>query len=340
MQGTAIQDLKGPDGLPFISSTTSEIRLCLGLFIDWFNSQGNYIGGKHKSTGAIYIIILNLPKAQREAPENMFPIFLPGGREPTTSELNQLLRPLVDQLITLYENGMEIFTSAQNCLILRAMLAIIIADTPAIKKIGGFASHAHEWFCHYNGCSLPRHELKTNLDPSVWTKTTPADHKKYSTAWRDAQTAEEQDTIFNLWGFRYSELSRLPYLCLIKSCIIEPMHTILLNTIQHHIRSTFGINARSDSVSLPSDDNEDNTPNTTNIGSANGQSSREIERVVLMLLRPGIDKRVLDTLFQLKTASLQELCSKFSIPTWELPQHKGAPKKICMLDAIVHWVII
>lgn len=340
MQGVTVQDLKDADGLPFVSSTGSEIRLCLGLFIDWFNSQGNYIGGKHKSTGAIYIIILNLPKAQREAPENMFPIFLPGGREPTTSELNHLLRPFVDELIGLYETGMEVFISLHHCLIIRAMLAIIIADTPAIKKIGGFASHAHEWFCHYNGCNLPRIELKSSLDPSVWTRITPAEHRKYSIAWRDAPTAEDQQKIFSTTGFRYSELSRLPYLCLIKSCIIEPMHTILLNTIQHHIRSTFGINARSDSSFPLSENEEEDTQHTINMVPSNTQSRREVERVIAMLLRPGIDKRVLDTLFQLKTASLQEVCERFFIPTWELPQYKGAPRKICMVEAIVHWVRI
>ncbi|PVF92355.1 hypothetical protein CPB86DRAFT_684807, partial [Serendipita vermifera] len=78
LESAAMKELKGPDGRPFLSSTSNEIHIVLALYLDWFNSEGNYIGGAHNGTGGLYMVVLNLPWYIRYRKENMFPIFIPG----------------------------------------------------------------------------------------------------------------------------------------------------------------------------------------------------------------------------------------------------------------------
>jgi len=242
MQGKGIRGLVGPDGQPFIGKHVTGVHLCFALFMDFFNSEGNFIGGKHNSTGGVYLVILNLPIHLRYASENMFPVFTPGGREPTTDELNNLLRPFVDQLIGIYMDGITIYIQKDNKTLkvdVRGMVAIIIADTPAAKKIGGFASHAHRWFCHM--CRLGREDIESSLGPAQWPRISSEDHDTLAKAWRDAPTTEIQDELFGIYGIHFSELHRIPYLKMTECIGAEPMHAIMQNTIQHHIRKTFGI---------------------------------------------------------------------------------------------------
>jgi hypothetical protein len=57
--------------------------------------------GKY-SIQAVYVIINNLPLHLRTLHENMLlAIVMPGPREPTDYEFNQILEPLVDELIRL-----------------------------------------------------------------------------------------------------------------------------------------------------------------------------------------------------------------------------------------------
>jgi hypothetical protein len=138
---------------------------------------------------------------------------------------------------------------------LRGMLAIIIADTPAAKKIGGFASHAQRWFCHM--CRLGREDLESNLDPATWPRLCNEHHNTLAKAWRDAPTNESREELFNFYGIRFSELHRIPYLKLTECIGPEPMHSIMQNTIQHHIRRTFGIDAVQGDQFYDSEDEDD-----------------------------------------------------------------------------------
>lgn len=55
------------------------------------------------SVGVLYLVILNLPRAIRFKPENiLIADVIPGPKEPSLSEINSYLRPLVKELNSLW----------------------------------------------------------------------------------------------------------------------------------------------------------------------------------------------------------------------------------------------
>lgn len=81
------------------------------LNVDWFKPFKN----SQYSCGALYLVINNLPRAERFKPENIILVgVMPGRSEPKlTEEMNHYLEPLVDELLILY-NGVEISTFEQQ----------------------------------------------------------------------------------------------------------------------------------------------------------------------------------------------------------------------------------
>lgn len=341
MESAAIHQLKGSDGHPFIGQHVSGTHICFAMFIDFFNSEGNFIGGKHNSTGGIYLVILNLPMHLRYLPENMFPIFTPGGREPTTEELNHLLRPVINQLIELYSSGISIHRKGlrqQLWTIVHAMLAIIIADTPAAKKIGGFASHAHHWFCHM--CRLGRVDIESNLLPTSWPRISYNDYNAIVKAWRDAPSSSIQDELFGIHGLRFSELHRLPYIKMTEWVGAEPMHAIMQNTIQHHIRRTFGINKAQGNHFFDEDEDEDGEAESEpadeiflDTGITN-MDPPELQRGMEIFSRPGVNVRSLIMLANMKVGTLVTLCERAGVATRHLHLHNKQPKRVDMVEAL------
>ncbi|PVF92356.1 hypothetical protein CPB86DRAFT_717598 [Serendipita vermifera] len=137
------------------------------------------------------------------------------------------------------------------------MIGIIVGDVLAAKKIGGFASHGHKWFCNY--CRLSRKDLCNNLETSTWLSFSHQKHLRVAKLWRDAKSVSEREGIFAKYGIRYSELLRLPYLQMTKWLAADPMHAILSNVVQYHIRTVFGISGKS-TDSFFDDSNDTNHP--------------------------------------------------------------------------------
>jgi len=99
-------------------------------------------------------------------------------------------------------DGIEIHiksTEKMTVLVVQEMVVIIIANTPATKKISGFASHSHCcWFCHL--CCLTRGDIESNLDPASWPKLSQGHYNILACAWYDMPSNEAQEDIFNLYG--------------------------------------------------------------------------------------------------------------------------------------------
>ena len=88
------------DGKPFL---LSENTFGLMLNIDWFQPY-KY---SQYSIGAVYLVIMNLPRKHRFLRENILLCgILPGPKEPRL-HINQFLKPLVDDLLTLL-SGIEL----------------------------------------------------------------------------------------------------------------------------------------------------------------------------------------------------------------------------------------
>lgn len=102
-------------------------NLCLAINVDWFNpyKQTPY------SAGAIYLCILNLPRAERFKPHNMILVgMIPGPCEPTN--LNPFILPLVEDLKRLYR-GVFITIHSKKVKV-RELLSCVICDLPPTPK--------------------------------------------------------------------------------------------------------------------------------------------------------------------------------------------------------------
>ncbi len=113
---------------------------CFGLILnlDWWQpfKYSSY------SVGCLYAAILNLPREIRYQKENIVLIgILPGPHEPRGDELNHFLRPLVDELLLLWDEGVQCELPSgihQTCF---AAVLCCASDVPAARKLSGFLSH-------------------------------------------------------------------------------------------------------------------------------------------------------------------------------------------------------
>ena len=135
------KDLFIINGRPFLSIPNN---LCLGLNIDWFNPFEE----THYSVGAIYIVVLNLPRNDRFREENIILVgMIPGPNQPK-DDINTYLAPLVRELHVLFQ-GIT-FQNPSTTLgfsTLRAVMACIACDIPATRKVCGFSSFNATYGC-------------------------------------------------------------------------------------------------------------------------------------------------------------------------------------------------
>jgi hypothetical protein len=109
----------------------------------------------------------------------------------------------------------------------------------AAQKAGGFASATATNFC--TCCNLKIQDIE-NIDRSTWPVRDAVEHIHLARHWQDAETLEEQDTLFRNDGIRWSTLLDLPYWNPILFTAIEPMHVFDVGLFQTHCRQVWGIN--------------------------------------------------------------------------------------------------
>ncbi|TFK82784.1 hypothetical protein K466DRAFT_448463, partial [Polyporus arcularius HHB13444] len=171
---------------------------------------------------------LNLPPAIRYAPENIYLAgIIPGPREPRLEELNRLLTPLVDELLTLWTRGLYLTRTSLRWMgrMVRVALIPLVCDLPALRKAAGFGGHQATYFCSF--CPLPRKEMR-NLDRESWPRPrTWEEHVTLAEEWRDG-TEAEREKVFKAHGLRWSELLRLPYWDPTRFAVLDVMHNLFL----------------------------------------------------------------------------------------------------------------
>ncbi|QRW08719.1 Transposase family tnp2 [Ceratobasidium sp. AG-Ba] len=165
--------------------------LSLSMNVDWFqsNKEGSY------SVGAVYFIINNLPRHLRFLCENMCLVMvMPGPNEPNNYALDQMMEPLVDEILKLQQGvRMSIWNSETQDFheqVVHGSLHNLIADLMARIKMGGAAGVASE-MNFYFPYRLPSEEL---------------DNKVF---WQKLETAEERQAFAEFTGTRFTALDRL-----------------------------------------------------------------------------------------------------------------------------------
>jgi hypothetical protein len=213
------------DGLPFVLQPGS---LMLSLNVDWFSPTKtmNY------SVGAIYLIVNNLPRAERFRRENLILVgIMPGPKEPELDSINHFLKPMVDELLVLFE-GM-ILSDGRS---VRAALMSVNCDLPAVKKVCGFTAFNSFIPCHkcsdrYLGQSgRPQARDLSNLDDLTWNRRDGQSNRQQALKWKEALTTGDRKRLEQMYGTRYSELHRLEYFDLIRCTTVDALHNLYLGT--------------------------------------------------------------------------------------------------------------
>ncbi|KAG5219358.1 Polyketide synthase/peptide synthetase [Salix suchowensis] len=189
--GSILRDFRGPDGkdrflqLRFAQPIRQPCR------------------GKAVKIGGMYMACLNLPRRIRFLVENVFLVgVVPGPDGPSNSEINGCLRPLVDDLVTLWQYGYSLV--AHRCIprttsTMRAHPARLRSS--GARQISGTASGANDGQC--NECHIVRQDME-NLDYKTWPKRDSKQHRNLATRWRDALSEKLQAKYFKESHVRWS----------------------------------------------------------------------------------------------------------------------------------------
>lgn len=232
--GTVLRRFSGPDGLPFLPSKGSEGRYVFGLCVDAFNPFLNKQAGKKASSTAIYMVCLNLPPSIRYKAENMYLAgIIPGPREPSLTQINHLLEPLVEELLELWTPGVWFNRTPEwECgRVVRAALVPLVCDLKAARQVMGHGSHSARKFCSI--CQLPREEIDV-VDKNKLVSISSIEYRRRARKWKSATSQSQRDQVFKKYGVRWSVLLQLPYWDPPRFTVIDTMHTVLLGHLHRH----------------------------------------------------------------------------------------------------------
>ena len=211
--------------------------LLLGLNCDWFQPFSN----TQYSVGALYLTVLNLPRKERYNLENIILVsIIPGPKEPKLT-LNPLLAPFVEELISVYDGWMLTISNdriGEVSVHVRACLACVSCDVPAMRKLCGFLGHTARL-----GCSRCLKEFTTTtfgdkpdysgFDQDKWIPRSLENHKLHCKQLSTCCTKTTLQSLESQYGVRYSLLLELPHFDPIRFGIIDPMHNLMLGTSKH-----------------------------------------------------------------------------------------------------------
>jgi len=212
-------------------------NLLLSINCDWFQPFSN----TQYSVGALYLTILNLPRKERNKLENIILVsVIPGPREPKMT-LNPLLVPLVEELKSVY-NGWQLpvnFSSVgETTVSIRACIASVVCDIPAMRKLCGFLGHSARLGCSKCLKQFPKDSFSSKTDYSgfdvqSWTPRTLLAHKFNCDELNKCTTKTDLHDKESEYGCRYSLLLDLTHFDPIRFGVVDFMHNMLLGTPKH-----------------------------------------------------------------------------------------------------------
>ena len=207
---------------------------CLNL--DWFQPFTHVT----YSVGALYMVILNLPREERYKIENIILLsIIPGPKEPKLN-VNSFLSPLVEELHDLWDGIPIQVSSSHKSILVRLAVICIACDVPAVRKMCGFAGHSASMGCSKCKCTFVHHDWgmdHSDFNRTEWEARNSAEHRQYADQYVSAMTASQQAQCLKDNGVRYSVLLELPYIDLVRCHIIDPMHNLLLGSAKHVMKT-------------------------------------------------------------------------------------------------------
>ncbi|CUA70797.1 U3 small nucleolar RNA-associated protein 6 homolog [Rhizoctonia solani] len=224
--GTVSDEPTTPGSECFVSS------LGYGLFgalnIDWFGLT------QKRSSGAIYLAILNLPRHARYQVHNVIlACIVSGPTEPSLENLNFVVEPIVESFKQLYAGvAIKIFNENLPATVKRVYMypLLVISDVPARSKIGGLPPHMHRKRIGCD-CDVCQADLATSkaYEPENFVYLDEDDILSLSKQATESQAARNR--IAKEYGIRWSVLNELPGWKPHASAPFDPMHCLYLGIV-------------------------------------------------------------------------------------------------------------
>ena len=226
-------------------------RYAFSLNVDFFAVEGMRVRGATMSAGIISLACLNLPPEIRFQPENMYLSIIRGPKEPHLTELNHYMKPLVDDMVHSWENGIRFSRTAlhQAGRVTNSAIVAAVMDLPAARKSSGLPGPTSHFYCTV--CQCYHQSTLSRTDFENWTKKDHRELRAHAEAWKNASTSAERNKIFVKYGTRWSELWRLPYWDPSRQLVVDAMHCILEGLAYTHFRENLGMTTVAASTSPP-----------------------------------------------------------------------------------------
>ena len=202
------------------------------LNVDWFQPF------KHSvySVGALYMVLMNLPRAERFKPENVLLVgIIPGPHEPRHN-INSYLKPLVAELNILWSNGIQVqLPETTNNTTVHGALLCVDCDVPATRKVCGFTGHTSSKGCSKCTKFFPG-SVSDGMDYSGFEPEPPrtnAKHREHAQEILNQTSITDRAAKEKQYGVRFSELLLLPYFDCVRFHTIDPMHCLFQGTAKY-----------------------------------------------------------------------------------------------------------
>ncbi|THU81926.1 hypothetical protein K435DRAFT_692588, partial [Dendrothele bispora CBS 962.96] len=160
---------------------------------------------------------------------------MPGPKEATPDQVQRYMRPFINELLTLWKDGIRIVTPQypQGRLV-RVALVALVCDKPAAHKLGGFGSHSHTHFCTM--CWIAQSDKSTPkaFEKGAFPSRTNAEQRRLQKEYLQCKTKSAQDQFVRENATQWSELYCLPYFDVCEMIVIDPMHNLFLGVVKTH----------------------------------------------------------------------------------------------------------
>ena len=179
------------------------------------------------------MVLMNLPRSERYKVESIIIVgIIPGPNEPKLN-INTYLSPLVDELLKLWNDGIEIAPCGAQSKLFRASLLCVACDIPASRKVCGFLGHNSAHGCNKCTKTFQVGNVGDPVDFSGFELCPSRSINEHRAQVHEIQSTTSQDDrnrTESKYGVRYSELLRLPYFDCVRFTVIDPMHNLFLGT--------------------------------------------------------------------------------------------------------------
>ena len=209
-------------------------NLALLLFLDFFNPFTRSV----HSSGVLCMTVLNLPRSVRYQRKWSMLIGIIPGPEEAQCHINTFLKPVVDDLLSLYD-GIKLCAGDGREFLTRAVLLPVLGDIPASRKVSQFLSFKANKPCDKCHMTAKREPGSVGASGrmSFVTKSMPQSRndrevRNAMDKYKKCSSRHAADSVAKVSGVRYSELSRLPYFNTVDNFLIDPMHNLFLGLVE------------------------------------------------------------------------------------------------------------